>query len=220
MLGCPCHAKGMTLLELMIMLAISIFFIESVLSLYSVTNASALQHSKIVHLEHEMKHAMSIMTNDLRRAGYWQRASEVIGTGLNTNPFMSSTTNIAINTSKNCILFSYDQNDDGFIPSETNSNNERYGYRLSQDTLQSRPTNGAFNCASDHADWRDLTNRDDILITALTFTPTNAVIHLDGGGSVTIRTVLIALSGRLKNDASIAHGLREAVRIRNDFYTA
>src|SRR6185503_16427844 len=97
--------------------------------------------------------AMQLMSNDIRRAGYWGNAISDINTGANNNPFMAAGTDIAI-TGGNCILFSYDYNNNGTLPTISSaSDDERYGFRLSGSTLQTRPPGASFDCSAAASAW-------------------------------------------------------------------
>lgn len=213
--------KGFSLVELMVALSLSSLVLVSVVALFSDNVRHSKDNFNANRLHQEMQAAVEVMVKDIRRAGYWGNAITDIDTGANTNPFMASATDITINGNNDCILFSYDRDDNGALPTLGSGNDdERYGYRLSNGVIQSRPSGSPFSCTTANTNWEDIIGSKIIQITGLTFTPTIKSIDLDGAESGTantlIRTIDITLSGQLKNDSSVNHTITHRVRVRND----
>lgn len=215
---------GVSLVEVLIGLSVGIILTFGVIVFYSNTSKVSNETLRTVRLEHELQTAMTMMKNDIRRAGYTANASSLVGTGT-INPFMvSGSTDIQV-PNTGCILLTYDLNMDGSLPAlNAAGSDERFGYRLSNQTIQIRPsTDSSFSC--DAGTWENLTNPNIISITNLTFALTESVEALDSsnpppaGASITVRQVSITITGQLVSDPSVSRTITSEVRVRNDKYT-
>jgi prepilin peptidase dependent protein B len=211
---------GFTIAEILIALVLNSLILLALISVFS-NNVSHV--NKSIHsdtLNQQLESAMQLMANDIRRAGYWGNAQSDVGTGVNSNPFMAASTDLSINGSNNCILFSYDYNSDGSIPAISNAyDDERYGFRLNNQTLQSRPPGAAFNCTAAASAWENVTNPGIVNITSLTFTLNSSTIPVGAATkTLLIRSVVISITGQLVSDATVTKTLTQHVRILNDKY--
>lgn len=171
------YSRGSSLVEVLIGLSIGIFLTFGMVVFYSNTSKVSNKTLATIRLEYEMRTAMTMMKNDIRRAGYTAGAASLIGTGT-VNPFMVTNTSDVSVPSSSCILFTYDLNKDGLLPAlNTTNSDERFGYRLSNQAIQTRAaTDTNFSCSS--GSWENLTNVNLIQITNLAFTLTEAQRHL------------------------------------------
>ena len=145
-------------------------------------------------------------------------AANDLGLDQNTNAFMAAGTDITVNSSHNCLLFAYDKNGDGLLPAiNANIDDERYGFRLINNTLQVRPPGTAFSCTAPNASWENVTDTNVVSITNLTFTLNASTITTGPGArGLTMRSVDISITGQLNSDATVAKTLTQHVRLRND----
>lgn len=207
---------GFSIPELMIALVLS-----SILSIALIAAfvANANHYQKVLNtnrLNHQLEVVLEIMSNDIRRAGYWANANSDVGLAQNNNPFMASGNDITINASNDCILFTYDHGSTGTLPAiSAASDDYRYGFRLSGGIVQTRPPGAEFSCTG--SSWENMTDANVTTITALTFT-LNARTVTTGPGSrgVMMRSIDITLTGQLASDATVTKTLTQHVRIRND----
>lgn len=121
---------GFSLLELTLSMSIAAVVISQTLSIYS--NKITVQNHQIaqLRLNQETRAIMGLVSNDLRRHGYWQ----------GENPLDNPHAEIFV--SDNCLIVSYDKNKNG---SNVPASNETIGYRLNNGKLQTR--NNAINCS-------------------------------------------------------------------------
>lgn len=207
---------GFTLVEMMIALVISAFLFTAIISIF-VSNLS--HYRKVLNankLNQQLIAVLDLMSNDIRRAGYWGNSATMIGSHLNNNPFQAGSNDITINGANNCILFTYDHDENGVLPTiNTGTDDERYGFKLNNGAIQGRSSVGGFDCSS--TNWENLTDTKVINITALVFTLSSSTVTTGPGTrGITIRTVNISVTGQLVSDASVSKTLTEQVRIRND----
>lgn len=212
--------QGFSLVELLVTLVILSLLVVSLLATY-VTSAQRSQGAlNVARLDQSLQRAMSLMSNDIRRAGFWGNATSGIHSAANNNPFM--TTDISINGAGDCILFAYDQDGDGTLPSiGAGSDDERYGYRVLNNIIQARPTGASYDCSAAASAWENITDVNVLQVTALTFVESDKIV-LVGSGTPTmkIRSITISMTGRLTSDNSVTKTLTEQVRVRNDKYAA
>jgi prepilin peptidase dependent protein B len=209
---------GLTLIEILIALAINAFVFVVLIAVF-VTNLNHYHESiEINRLNDQLQTALQLMSDDIRRAGYWANANTDIGLSQNNNPFQAAGVDLTINGSGNCILFAYDHNANGSLAAvSSTTDDERYGYRLSGSVLQARPPGAAYDCTASAGAWENMTDTNVLTITALTFTPTTVTITTGPGTKgVSMRSIDISLTGQLTSDASISKTVSQHVRIRND----
>lgn len=210
--------KGFTITELLVALSLNIVVLAALISIF----IANLNHYKNMlntnRLHQQLQMDMDIMTADIRRAGYWANAPNDLHLNQNNNPFMAGGTDITTGASNTCILFTYDHDNNGALPSiGSGSDDERYGYRLSGQVLQSRPWGASFSCAASASAWENMTDSNFIQITALTFSLTTQTITTGpGSAGIILRSVDITLTGRLTSDNTITKTITEHIRIRND----
>lgn len=169
--------QGLTLIEIMIALALGLFIIAATLSVYVNTVKSSSNTIKSARLNHDLGMAMSLMSNDIKRAGFWGGA--VMEAASIENPFtvvpappattpqtdihifnLASPTTALTTTAGDCILYTYDANNSGFeTPNDltddvdpnatyTTRPNEYYGFRLNTVTNANNVTVGVVQMKS------------------------------------------------------------------------
>ena len=208
--------KGFTLIELMISLLIASVVLISLATMFS----SVIIHSKsqlnAAKLRDSLQFTLDIMTNDIRRAGYWADAHTDVGTGANNNPFMEAATDVFISANNSCILLSYDADHSGNLPSiNPTTDDERYGFRLINNTIQARPPGATFSCTAATDNWENITDVNVVSITNLGFIPDFKTIDINGSSQLILRNIDITIAGHLTNDSTIAGSITRRVRVRN-----
>ena len=217
------HSKseyGFTLVEILVALVLNVIVMGALIAIFS-NNVKYFRLSlDQARLDQGMQMAMDIMSDEIKRAGYYANASNDIGTGVNNNPFVASGTDISVNSTNDCILFSYDKDNNGILPAISSSyDDERYGFRLSGQVLQTRPSGALFSCAASSSSWEDMTDSNIIQITALTFTlNSKSVTTGPGAKGIIFRSVDVTMSGQLTSDSTVTKTLTEHIKIRNDKY--
>jgi type IV pilus assembly protein PilW len=218
MLNIKPSQRGFTIIELMIALAINMVIFIALGTIF-IANLNHYKRSlNSMRLNQQLQAAMAFMVNDIRRAGYWANANTDIGIDANDNPFQASGTDVSVNGSNNCILFTYDHDSDGSLHANSSStDDERYGFRLQNSAIQVRPWGATFSCTASANAWENLTDPNIINITALSFTlNTSTVTTGPSARGLTMRSVDISITGQLVSDSSVSKTITQHVRIRND----
>jgi type II secretory pathway component PulJ len=211
---------GFSLVEMLVALVINVILIFALVTVFSSNIGHYNKVSGSDVLMQQLESALQLMTTDIRRAGYWSNASNDIGTGQNNNPFMASGTDISVNGANNCILFTYDHNGTGTLPSISGtSEDDRYGYRLNGQTLQTRPFGASFSCDAPASAWENVTNPAIVQISNLVFTLTTTTTPVGATSNrIILRSVDISITGQLATDSTVSKTLTQHVRIQNDKY--
>lgn len=207
---------GFTMMDVVIGLGIGVFLLGGSIYIYTTTISSFYSLIATNRLSSQMATAMTIMTNDIRRAGFNGQALTQLASGNNTSPFMAADKDIQT-PSSSCILFTYDVNQSGTLRALNSADfDEHFGYRLENGAIQARPpTDSAFSCSS--GVWDNLTDPSLITITALSFTISPTEITLNTiGNKLVIRVVTISATAQLVQDPSISMTMTQTIRVRND----
>lgn len=132
---------------------------------------------------------------------------------------------ITTSVSSNCIVFTYDLNNDGVL--QTANPDERFGYRLDNRAIYMR-SNGA-TCADPIVNWGErITDPAALIITDLNFTINSMIMDIPGT-RVTLagndaRTIMRNVNIRVTGQANIGGNqtatrtIQQDVRVRNDRY--
>lgn len=215
--------SGFTLVEMMIALVIGLIIIGGVLTFTVATVDSVGKNIGATRVMQELRGAMSVMTREIKRAGYDRDAIEGIGRGI----FPSGYAAITINGAGDCLLMSYDRvgvNDGGNAPGAGEWKGFRRTVVAGNGVLQINTRSNPPNCGN-NTDWVDLTSPTDVSISAFSavLTPNNAAIP---GGSTTagaitvaMREIQLSMRAQLVSDPNTQRGLDERVRVRTDVVT-
>jgi len=216
--------SGATLIELLISIVIGLIIAASMLGMYVTSTANSSQLLKSSKLNQELTSLMSVMVNDIRRAGFWSNEN---AQNAYENPFSQDDTALFING--DCITYAYDSSIDNVL-----NENDVFGFRLNNGTVEMRESGAinAVNNCTDDSEWRPLTDVSTIIITELDFNAANSeCVYItpntkkedecifplqEGEMTLETREVKITLSGNLNSDASTKITLEQDVRVRND----
>lgn len=214
--------SGFTLVEMMVALVIGLIVIGGVLTFTVSTVDSVGRNIGATRVMQELRGAMSVMTREIKRAGYDRDAIEGIGRGI----FPSGYAAITINAAGDCLLMSYDRvgvNDGGNVPGAGEWKGFRRAVVGGNGVLQINTRSDPPSCTT-NTNWVDLTSPTDVSITQLLLTRT-ALAPVPAGSTpagpitVALREVQIQIRGQLVSGPSTQRGLDERVRVRTDVVT-
>jgi type II secretory pathway pseudopilin PulG len=215
---------GITLIETMIGLALSLIVTTSMIGLMGNSMGSASRIIKMSQLTDEMRNAMSMMSRDVRRANY--NANNIYcyansDCGIDNSATQSSDVIVTTTDGDSCFIFGLDRDYDG------NANNDGGGgFR--------RVTTGGVGviemwvgssvpaCGSGSADWVAVTDPEFVNITGFRVDDSasfNNVLEA-ASGTVTQRTrfVEVEINGQLVLDNTITRTIQDKVKLRNNFF--
>jgi prepilin peptidase dependent protein B len=215
--------KGFSLIELMIAIVVGLFALTAIMTLLTNNLSYGKTSIDMLRLNQEMRLAMEIMSDDIRRAGYWNNSQSMVGNATVTNPYAHPNFPLTISTApssptgkvRNCITYAYDKDNS----SNTPSSDELFGFALSNNQILTGFPTATNNCDS-ITGWSPITNPDVIKVNDLIFTsinPTDSAHQLNSaGGLVCIREIKIQISAELTKNPSIKNSMEKTIRVRND----
>ncbi len=180
--------NGFTLVEMLISMAMGVIVISGVLGVYVSIAASSADTLGLSKLNGQMSSALQVMSNDIRRAGFWGDMSADDFANPSTNPFNqidvtalevhANNVQVASNSADggDCIIYSYDSNNDGIL-----DNADIAGFRLVNGVLQMRrngdivANNRHDSCTSGSDNWQNLTDPNTVIVNELVFTLDNSI---------------------------------------------
>lgn len=218
--------KGVSLIEAMIGLALSLIVTSSMVVLMSNSLGTATSIIQMSQLTDELRGAMSIVSRDVRRANYninaiYCYANSDCATDGSASQFADVLVGDSV-TVDDCIIFGLDRNWDGDA-----SNDGAGAFRrvVSDGVGQIEMWVGGSkpdSCTTASANWMPLTDSNIVHISALTISDDDSFegsILEEGGTYVTKRTRRVDLEvvGQLVKDQSITRRMRDSITVRNDF---
>jgi prepilin peptidase dependent protein B len=215
--------RGMSLIEIMISLVISIILLGGLLSLYMAFNKSSFDLIRNIKLEQEIRATINFMAKDIKRAGFINDAHNNIGSAGYCSPSyfndcVTKTPLFIIPVTNDSISFSYDANADG-TP-------ENYSFSLSNNEITYLyPGSGGAAVP--------VTSSGTTIFTALAFALSSDTVQITTTDTSTtpptttvesqlkIRAVTITATAYANGDDPLyARTVTKIVRIRNDEYSA
>jgi len=220
-----CH--GLTLIELLIATVLGIIVLGTIITVFATTVRYNADNLQMIRLNQELRGAMSLISRDLRRAGYFNSAT-VNTTYLDT--FGGNDTDTY--GFDDCIYFAYDIDSDGTI-----EESDYVAFRLKVDEIQIgiKEVGTDIDCddSGDNIDWQEAItkyNDDDdrfgIKVTRLEFEPECSIaggIVYPGdftcAGGVEVRNITITITGQVTTPVDgtvVSRTLTETIKLRND----
>lgn len=207
----PRRQQGFSLIELMIGLVAGLIVIGAVSSFTVATLRASNENVQSSRLTQDLRTAMTLVTRELRRAGYDGAAVARLGTGTSLSGYTT------LSVANGCLTYQYNRI----------SGDQFRAIRLNANALEMATAAAAIaGCAS--GTWNQVTDTDVVNITGFLLGETkekfSAVVSSRVVGTNTevtvgcgvVRNVAIDITGSLVADASISRTIREEVRVRAD----
>ena len=204
---------GFSVVVILIALVASLIVVGSVLAFTMSTVQSNTENVRATRLSQDMRAVMSLMTRELRRAGYDEESLDGVGRGTDyISPFASME---VVEGASGCFTIAYDRA--GGTPGQIDAGNgELRAYRRAVvngvGVMQMRT--GANTSCQQTNGWQDLT--DSQLTNIDSFTLDLVEGDINGTVPVRIRDVDIVLQGSVVGSPEIVRSLDTRVRVRAD----
>ncbi len=211
------HQQGLSLIELMIGLTISLFVAAggaTLMTSHLRENRALLTEARLMQ---DLRTATDLISRDLRRAGYWGAAADgVWAEGATTalaNPYIATTPDRAASDAVS-FRYSRDATENNLVDS-----NEQFGYRLRA---------GAIEMQLGASNWQALTDAGAVRISEFSVTPVVQEVDLQAfcskpcGSTANcpphqqVRSWALAITGQQVGDARVSRSVRSQVRVRGD----
>jgi prepilin peptidase dependent protein B len=208
--------KGLTIVELLVTLVMGLAVSGAILALFVGTVATHNDTTTATQLEEDLSAAMNLMVREIRRAGFDADGLAYAIAPSTTSIFQSDFGLDRANSTTNCLVYSYDDNNNGVLDTP----DEEFGWRLRDSAIEMRQDGNG--CGDDG--WQDITWASYTTIAGLTFDidTSQVVVELSNRDvQVDVQDVTIRLTGQatLRGGTTITRTLEETVRVRNDWLT-
>lgn len=216
---------GVTLMEAMVSLALSLVVTTAMVTLMGNSMGSATRIIQMSQLTDELRNAMSMMSRDVRRANYnansiYCYANSDCGTDGSASQYADVT---IVNNS--CFVFGLDRSWDGDA-SDDDPGAFRRVTSSNVGLIEMWVGSGAPNCgaAAGSADWLPVTDPDFVDVTLFNVDDSNSFEESytqESGVPLTQRTrqIQVQVAGRLILDNSITRRIEDTIKVRNDFFS-
>ena len=239
--------SGFNLIELMVGLVVGLVVLGAALTAFLLILTTQKENNQIVRLNQDMRAIADLMVRDIRRAGFLTDNfdnpestaeylldniffKEASGADLTVVNMGSSTT--SINGSGNCIMYSYNRDNDYGTNGPELDSNEHFGFKIANNAIWVRvsgTTNSDVDC--EDGGWYQM-NNDSVDFTGLNFTVSSAIYDVTneastasascpvGNSCLIVRTVDISMTAQVEDLPNITQTIEETVRLRNDKFVA
>jgi prepilin-type N-terminal cleavage/methylation domain-containing protein len=222
--------SGVSLLELLIAMTISLVVSLAMITLMANTLGTGTKTIEMSRLTAELRTAMQIMSRDVRRANFHANFAKCFGDidcrdtldngdGDATDYVKSITIGDSVGTD-DCFIYWFDRDGDGDITNDDVGAFRRAvvgGVGVIQMTTTS---NTAPACNAD-ADWTAITDPSFVDVTV--FTLTNNFSYTDtipGDATQSIDKIGMSMTGVLVRDANVFRTVNDLIRVRNDIFAS
>lgn len=225
--------RGFGLIELMVAIVLGMIVTAAITSMVVAILRTNNENMEMTRLTQELRAAGQLITRDLRRASFTPKAVENIGrvngsaSAPIVNPFAeidfyAGGTEIDFVSNPtagpaDCVFFRYDDQTNGTQGTLDAADNR--GFRFNSDTNAIEMLDGVdSSCTSDDG-WEALTDTNATEVTGFNFSTKDqdAFKHLTAGDlEVTVRQIVVTISGRVAADPEVNRTITELIRIRND----
>lgn len=188
----PNRQRGLTIIELIIGMSVGLLVVGGAITMYVQAIRASNDTLRSSKLNQEVSALMSVIVNDVRRAGFWGN----VGLGnYNANPFSQTGATVltVLNDMANnadqgalgqgsCLVYAYDATYLGGNVPGTLETTDLFGFRLNGTVVQMRQTGvvdgvacvgGTCNSCT-NGNWQNVTDPNLIEITALNFDLSNS----------------------------------------------
>ena len=215
--------SGMSLMEVLIAMSISLIVTASMIALMANSLGTTARIIKMTKLSDDLRITMQMMSRDVRRSSYnsnsmYCYANEDCG----TDGAATLAGDITINADEDCFTFLPDRDHDG-----DSTENGAGGFRLVPSggvgVIEMWTGDASPDCAAaaGSSSWVQITNPDNINISAFSVDDdlSYTVVILDDGIdtlSQRVRKLRMNMEGRLVVDNSIVRQIEDVIAVRND----
>jgi prepilin-type N-terminal cleavage/methylation domain-containing protein len=206
--------RGVTLIELMVAMVISLIVSTAMVMLMANTMGTGTQTIQMTRLTQEMRTAMQLITRDLRRANFHSNSAACYGT-INCSP--DTTKIIAIvPITETCFRFWLDRESDGDLDAGAFQRYTRGSVNVLQMTMADDADD---TCGDDWGVALDITDADIVNISAFTINDDDSYCaNISPTDSQTISRIRLTMTGELQNTPQgipISKTIEDMIYVRN-----
>lgn len=216
----PHPQKGLSLVELLVGLALGLLITAAGISLLASQWREHRSSTAAMRLMQDLRSASDVVTRDLRRAGHWGDAAAALAataaSGVVTNPYAAFAPAVA---ASDAARFAYSRD---AVENHVLDSNEQFGLRL---------RNGAIELQLGAGNWQALTDVGTLVVIEFSIRPRVHTLPLQEhcarpcpsgttcDAKLELRSLVVDITARASDDASLVRRLSSQVRLRNDGVT-
>lgn len=212
---------GLTLVEAMVSLTISLIVVSAMVSLMGNSLGTTTRIIGMSNLSNELRNAMSMMTRDVRRANYNARSLYCYGNAdcADDGIGIAQAGDVSVNDSNDCFTFELDRDWDGDSTEDAPG-----GFRLVTAAgigrIEMWVGDASPDCAASSDDWMAVTDPNAFDITTFSVSDddsyTGTATVKGSSYSQRVREIKLVIEGELISDTSITRRIEDSIKIRND----
>jgi Tfp pilus assembly protein PilW len=219
--------SGLTLIEALISLALSVFVTASMVILMANSLGTATRMTQMSQMTDELRNAMSMMTRDVRRANYSPDAVKCFGNSdCGTDGSASQLAGDITIVAGNCFTFNLNRWED--VSGVQTKVAGTGGFRQlpadgsSPGWIEMWVGDSTPACNATNSDWVAVTNPDLVDVTSFVVDGSQSFTATveEAGGTVTqkSRKISIQLEGRLVLHPDVTRRIEDIIQVRNDIF--
>jgi prepilin-type N-terminal cleavage/methylation domain-containing protein len=224
------NQSGVSLMELLIAMAISLVVSLAMVSLMANTLGTGTRTIEMSRLTAELRTGLQIMTRELRRANFHANFTKCFG-NVDCRATMDNgdadaegyikaiTVDDSVGTD-DCMYFWYDRDADGDSTDDDDVAAFRRTVISGVGVLQMTTTRNLAPSCSSGTYWTSLTDPNFVDVTDFTinnsFSYTDTIT--DGGDTQSVGKISMSLTGVLVRDANVSKTVIDLIRVRNDIF--
>jgi len=202
--------RGFSLVEMMVAMVAGLVLMGAVVAFTVSSLQSSSENIRSTRLSQELRTVMSLVSRELRRAGYNEDSVGRIGSGL-ARP--SPHDRIFISQNGECIVFAYDAA--GGTPGVLDPGETKGVRRVvtgGVGIVQYHPGAGGNPACGSDTGWINLTDPQSVNITVLQFDDADVA----SAGNVSVRRIGVEIEGTPRVASDIVRNLATFIRVRAD----
>ena len=216
--------KGLSLMEVLVAMSISLVVTASMIALMANSLGSTARIIKMTKLTDDLRTTMQMMTRDVRRSSYNANSMYCYANAdCGTDGAVTLAGDITINNSNDCFTFLTDRDHDG-----DSTENSAGGFRRvtsgAVGVIEMWTGNAAPDCsvAAGTAGWVQITNPENMDIFAfsvdenLSYTEVILDDRFGNTLSLKVRKIRMNMRGRLVVDNTIVRRIEDVISVRNN----
>lgn len=200
--------KGVSLIEFMVGITLGLIVAAGITALAANSLATNTSTTKAIRLNQQLRAAMDMVVQELRRAGHVCAYNAIIGTSTGYS------NGVAVSNGGDTVEYQYELCD----AARNFLSTEQSGFRLASGKLQKKK-NGA---------WTDVTDTTGLTMTSISFCyepgsastcltePPSAAKLTGATNQVVVKNIKVTLLGYITGDSAASRKLVETVMVRND----
>jgi len=212
------HQRGVTLIELMVAMVISLIASTGMVLLMANVLGTGTQTIQMTRLTQDMRTAMQLISRDLRRANYHSNSANCYA-NINCNPDVAKIMAV-VPVTANCFRFWLDREGDGDLDAAAFQRYARGAVNVLQMTIADDAND---TCGDDWGVTFDITDADIVNVSEFTVSSDDSYCdNISATDSQTVSKIRLTMTAELQNTPQgipISKTIEDMIYVRNPVYS-